>query len=248
VIAITRFSVSIQYVLRRSVAACAVVCVCAAPRQAGAQSGSTPPASATPANPFAPAATTKRVSVSKAVFGDAGMIVNARDDGYIEVAAAGPNKTIFLQLRALAARAWIDSTQRMIKARARKADPPRSYRSEVTEYGSTTTMAMTRAVDSGQSQFALVFSENPQSSFTVPIEPEEADVFVAIIRKAEVQSSKMLEKTDTTAARAADSARADSAAAAKKKKKSAAKRPASPPAKVPTDSTAKPKPAVPNPA
>ena len=128
----------------------------------------------------------------------------------------------------------------MIKARARKADPPRSYRSEVTEYGSTTTMVMTRSVDSGQSQFSLVFAENPRSSFTVSIEPEEADVFVAIIRKAEVQSSKMLEKTDTTAARAADSARADSAAAAAKKKKKP------PPAKAPTDSTAKPKPAVPN--
>jgi hypothetical protein len=246
VIAITRFSVFIQYVLRRSMAAFAVVWVCAAPRQAGAQRDSTPPASA--ANPFAPAPTTKRVSVSKAVFGDAGMIVNARDDGYIEVAAAGPNKTIFLQLRALAARAWIDSTQRMMKARARKSDPPRSYRSEVTEYGSTTTMVMTRSVESGQSQFALVFSENPQSSFTAPIEPEEAEVFVAIIRKAEVQASKLLEKTDTAAARAADSARADSAAAAKKKKKPAAKRPAPPPAKAPADSTAKPKPATPNPA
>jgi hypothetical protein len=109
-------------------------------------------------------------------------------------------------------------------------------------------MAMTRSVDAGQSQFALMFSENPQSSFTVPIEPEEADVFVAIIRKAEVQASKMLEKTDTTAARAADSARADSAAAAKKKKKPASKRAAPPPAKAPTDSTAKPKPATPNPA
>ena len=227
-------------------AAFAVMWLTAAPRQASAQSGSTPPASA--ANPFAPPVTTKRVPVSKAVFGDAGMIVNARDDGYIEVAAAGPNKTIFLQLRALAARAWIDSTQRMMKARARKSDPPRSYRSEVTEYGSTTTMAMTRSVNAGQSQFALVFSENPQASFTVPIEPEEADVFVAVIRKAEVQASKLLEKTDTTAARAADSARADSVAAAKKKKKPAAKRPASPPAKAATDSTARPKPATPNPA
>jgi hypothetical protein len=110
-------------------------------------------------------------------------------------------------------------------------------------------MAMTRSVDSGQSQYSLVFSENPQSSFTIPIEPEEADVFVAIIRKAEVQASKMLEKTDTTAARAADSARADSAAAAKKKKKKpAAKRPASPPAQAPADTTAKPKPAAPKPA
>jgi hypothetical protein len=113
-------------------------------------------------------------------------------------------------------------------------------------------MAMTRSVDAGESQYALAFSENPQSAFTVPIEAEEADVFVAIIRKAETQAAKMLEKTDTTAARAADSARADSAAKAKKKKKPAAKRTAPPPAdsaaKPKSDSTAKPKPAEPAPA
>ena len=179
------------------------------------------------------------------------MIVNARDDGVIEVAAAGPQQTIYLKLRTAAARAWIDSTQRMLKARARKADPPRTYRSDVTEYGSTTTMALTRSVDAGESQYALAFSENPQSAFTVPIEAEEADVFVAIIRKAETQAAKMLEKTDTTAARAADSVRADSvradsAAKAKKKKKPAAKRTPPPPAdsaaKPKSDSTAKPKP------
>jgi hypothetical protein len=251
VIEFTRFRVSIQIFLRRSAVACTVASLLAAPRQAIGQSGP-PPAQAAPQNPFAPNTPTKRVSISKAVFGDAGVIVNARDDGFIEVAAAGPQKTIYLQLRTLAARAWIDSTQRMLKARARKADPPRTYRSEVTEYGSTTTMALTRSVDAGQSQYALAFSENPQSAFTIPIEAEEADVFVAIIRKAETQSAKMLEKTDTTAARAADSARADSVAKAKKKKKPAAKRAAPPPAdstaKPKSDSTAKPKPAQPKPA
>jgi len=247
--------VSIQKFLRCSLVACSVASLLASPRQAIGQSGP-PPAQAPPPNPFAPAPTTKRVPISKAVFGDAGMIVNARDDGFIEIAAAGPKKTIYLQLRTAAARAWIDSTQRMLKARVRKADPPRTFRSDVVEYGSTTTMAMTRSVDAGQSQYALAFSENPQSSFTVPIEQEEADVFVAIIRKAETQAAKLLEKTDTTAIAAdsarADSIRADSVAKAKKKKKPAAKRTASPPAdsaaKSKTDSTAKPKPAPSAPA
>ena len=247
----TRFCVSIQKFVRCFIVAVSVASLSAAPRQAMGQSGP-PPAQATPPNPFAPAPSTKRVSISKAVFGDAGMIVNARDDGFIEVAAAGPQKTIYLQLRTAAARSWIDSTQRMLKARARKADPPRTYRSEITEYGSTTTMALTRSVDAGQSQYALSFSENPQSAFTIPIEAEEADVFVAIIRKAETQSAKMLEKTDSTAARAADSARADSAAKPKKKKRPAAKRTTPPPAdsaaKPKSDSTAKPKPAEPAPA
>jgi hypothetical protein len=245
VIAFTRFRVSIQKILRCSVVACSVASLSAAPRQAIGQSGP-PPTQAAPPNPFAPAPSTKRVPISKAVFGDAGVIVNARDDGFIEVAAAGPQKTIYLKLRTAAARAWIDSTQRMLKARARKADPPRTYRSDVTEYGSTTTMALTRSVDAGQSQYSLGFSENPQSAFTIPIEEEEADVFVAIIRKAETQTAKMLEKTDTTAALAADSARADSVAKAKKKKKPAAKRTAPPPAdsatKPKSDSAAKPKP------
>ena len=193
------------------------------------------PASASrPTDPFA-VTTVKRVPVSKSVFGDAGIIVNARDDGYIDVAAAGPSKSVLLQLRTQAARAWVDSTLRMMKARARKADPPRSYRSEVAEYSTGTTMALTRGVDAGVSQYALAFAEK-QSSFTIPIEPEEADVFVAIIRKAIAQSEKMLEKPDTTV-KSDSAAHADSAAAApKKKKKPAARRVAPPPA---TDSVSK---------
>ena len=206
-------------------------------RQANAQQPppSQPVSAARQSDPFA-ITTVKRVPVSKAVFGDAGIIVNARDDGFIEIAAAGPSKTVLLQLRTQAARAWLDSTLRMMKARVRKKDPARSYRSDVTEYGTGTAMALTRGVDGGVSQYALTFTEK-QSSFTIPIEPEEADVFVAIIRKGIVQSEKMLEKTDTTAVKSDSSARADSAAAApKKKKKPAAKRVAPPPA---ADSTSK---------
>src|SRR5687768_9584455 len=73
-----------------------------------AQSG----AAAVPASSQASPATkpgVRRVPIAKSVFGDAGMIVNARDDGFVEVAAAGPSKTILLQLRTLAARAWVDS-------------------------------------------------------------------------------------------------------------------------------------------
>jgi hypothetical protein len=194
-----------------------------------------PASAARQSDPFA-ITTVKRVPVSKSVFGDAGIIVNARDDGFIDVAAAGPSKSVLLQLRTQAARAWVDSTLRMMKARTRKADPPRSYRSDVAEYGTGTTMALTRGVDGGVSQYALSFAER-QASFTIPIEPEEADVFVAIIRKAIAQSEKMLEKPDTAAAKSDSAARADSATATpKKKKKPAAKRVAPPPA---ADSTSK---------
>jgi hypothetical protein len=229
--------VSIQSAFRCFAILGAIALGVATPRQAVSQSGATPPASASAqSNPFAPIPAVKRVSISKSVFGDAGMIVNARDDGFIELAAAGPSKTIFIQLRTLAARAWVDSTARMMKAKVKKTDPPRAFRSDISEFGSTTTMALTRAVNAGESEYALRFAENPQSSFTVPIEESEAEVFVAIVRKAVAQSAKLLEKTDTTAARADSIARADSAAAAAKKKKPAAKRPASPPVK---DSTAK---------
>ena len=221
----------------------AVAAAITLPDRASAQGGKTPPAASPVANPFAPEPGVKRVPVSKAVFGDAGVIVNARDDGYIEIAAAGPRKTIFLQLRTLAARAWIDSTSRMIKARVKKADPAQTFRSVATEYGTGTTMALTRSVDAGKSEYALAFSENPQSQFTVPIEAEEADVFVAIVRKAAVTSTKLLEKSDPAAAAADSAAQADSVAkaAAAKKKKPAAKRPASPARKDSTkrDSSAK---------
>jgi hypothetical protein len=235
-----------------------------APRQAVAQGGTTQPASAAhPQNPFAPPPpSAKRVSVSKAVFGDAGVILNARDDGFIEVAAAGPSKTVFLQLRTSAARSWLDSTQRMLKARVKKADPPRTFRSDIAEYPSNTTMALTRSVTAGESEYALAFAEKGQSAFTIPIESEEADVFVAIIRKAIAQAEKLLEKTDTSAVRADSVARADSTAkadsiAAARKKRAAARRAAAAAAAkdsgsqtaVKKDTTAKPpaKPPAPKP-
>ena len=166
----------------------------------------------------------KRVPVSKAVFGDAGMIVNARDDGFIEVAAAGPKKTVLLQLRAMAARGWLDSTGRILRTRPKRSAQPKTFRSEVREYGTNATMALTRTVTSGQSEYALYFADDPSAGFTVPIEQSEADVFVAIVKKAVNASVKMLEKSDTTAAAKVDSAPPP-------KKKSAAKRAARPPAK-----------------
>jgi hypothetical protein len=178
----------------------------------------------------------KRVPVSKAVFGDAGMIVNARDDGFIEVAAAGPKKTVLLQLRAMAARGWLDSTGRILRTRPKRSAEPKTFRSEIREYGTSATMALTRTVTSGQSEYALYFADDPSAGFTVPIEQSEADVFVAIVKKAVNASVKMLEKTDTTAAAKVDSAPPP-------KKKPAAKRTARPPAK--PDST---KPATTSPA
>lgn len=202
-------------------------------RQATAQaSGSrTAPADRTK-NPFAPNAAVKRVPVSKAVFGDAAVIINARDDGFIEVAAAGPQKTVLLQLRTLAARAWVDSTSRMLKARIRRSATPRTYRSDIQEYGTNGTMAVTRKVTAGESEYALFFSDDPSAGTTIPIESSEADVFVAIVRKAVVQSARMLDKPDTSAAKV-DSAPPP----APKKKKPAVKKPALPPAQSPAKPT-----------
>ena len=192
------------------------------------------------ASPFAiPNATdtqkVKRFPISKSVFGDAGMIVNSRDDGFIEVAAAGPKKTVLLQLRAMAARAWLDSTGRIMRARPKRSPEPRTFRSDIREYGSNGAMALTRTVTSGQSEYSLYFEDDPTTGFSVPIEASEADVFVAIVKKAVDASVKMLEKADTTATPKVDSA-------PPKKKKSAAKRAAPPPVK--PDST-KPAPTTP---
>jgi hypothetical protein len=201
-----------------------------------AQSGSAG-AVATTASNGTLAQKVKRVPVSKAVFGDAGMIVNARDDGFVEVAAAGPQKTVLLQLRTMAARGWLDSTGRIMRARPKRSPEPRTFRSEIREYGTNTTMALTRTVTSGQSAYALYFADDPATGFTVPIEPEEADVFVAIVRKAVNASVKMLDKTDTAAAPKADSAPPP-------KRKPAVKRAAPPPVKPDSTKPATAKPAT----
>jgi hypothetical protein len=231
---VMRSSVFRQRVLSRIVRAAVAAGVLLPAGQALAQSGASATTPASAANPFAPDGT-KRVTVSKAVFGDAGIIVNARNDGFIEVAAAGPEKTVMLQLRTLAARAWVDSTSRMMRARLRKSATPRSFRSDIQEYGKNTTMAVTRTVTAGESAYALAFSDSPSTSFTIPIEESEADVFVAIVRKVVVQSAKMLDKPDTTA-------RADSAPPVPKKKKPAAKKPVTPKPVAPNPVAPKPTP------
>jgi hypothetical protein len=244
-----RRSVFIHRVLARATVVGAISLATGLVTVVNAQAPGTQPASATPPNPFAAIPTkpsVKRVPVSKAVFGDAGMIVNARDDGFIEIAAAGPQKTVLLQLRTLAARAWVDSTARMINAKVKRADSARVYRSDIAEYNTNGRMALMRKVVTPTvSQFSMSFTDDPTPGFSFPIEPEEADVFVAIVRKAVAQSAKMLEKDDTSAVSSDSAAKADSIAAvrAAKKKKPAAKPKASPPAK--TDST---KPAAPKPA
>jgi hypothetical protein len=215
-----------------------VIAVSVLPRQARAQQPPATPATAV-TNPFS-VTTVKRVPVSKAVFGDAALIVNARDDGFIEVAAAGPTKTVFLQLRTMAARAWVDSTARMMRAKPRRSKEPKTFRADIAEHGTSATMAVTRTVTAGQSAYALAFSDGPTGAFTVPIESSEADVFLAIMRKAVAQSEKLLEKPDTTT-------RVDSAPPAPKKKP-AAKRAASPSAKTSgSDTSAKTKTGQPSP-
>jgi hypothetical protein len=228
VIHIVRFDV-----LDRAFFFACLVALAAVPREA---SGQATKASATPAAAAGPATPSgvKRVPISKSVFGDAGIIVNARDDGFIEVAAAGPQKTVLIQLRTMAARAWVDSTSRMLRARPRRSTTPRAYRSDVQEHGTSTTMALTRKVTNGESEYSLFFSDDPLAGFTVPVEKSEADVFVAVVRRAVVASAKMLDKEDSTAAAN------DSAPKPAPKKKPAVKRPASPPAKAPVPAPAKP--------
>jgi hypothetical protein len=208
------------------------------PRQALAQSGSaaTPPA-AVP-NPFA-ITNVKRYPVSKSVFGDAGIIVNARDDGFIEVAAAGPTKTVLVQLRTMAARGWLDSTTRMMRARPKRSPDAVLFRSDVSDAAGKSKMALTRTVTAGKSEYALSFADDPASAFSVPIEQSEADVFVAVVRKAVAQATKLLDKPDTTAA--------PDSATVLPKKKPAVKRKASPPATTPATPTT-PKPATTKPA
>ncbi len=181
----------------------------------------------------------KRVPIAKSVFGDAGMIVNARNDGFIEVAAAGPSKTVLLQLRTMAARAWVDSTARMLRARVRRSNTPRTYRSDIDEAGTSTTMALTRKVTAGESQYALFFSDDPLGGFTVPIERSEADVFVAQVRRAVALSAKLLEPPD--GAKPADSAAKAKKPASKPATRRTTRPPASQPApKAPAEPPAQP--------
>jgi hypothetical protein len=229
--------------IRAFIIAC-MVAVATAPRQAPAQTGSSQPPAATALPNPAGAARVKRVPISKSVYGDAGIIVNARDDGFIEIAGAGPQKTVLIQLRTMAARGWVDSTLRMLRARPRRSNTPRTYRAEIAEHGTSTTMALSRKITAGESEYSLFFSDDPLAGFTVPIEKSEADVFVAVVRRAVATAVKMLDKTDSTAV-AKDSSAKDSVTKPARTKKPAAKRTSPPSAKAPSPGQPKATPPAP---
>lgn len=153
----------------------------------------------------AAAAPTARHVVSRTMFGDAAVIVNARGDGFVEVAVAGPKKSFVLSFRTIAARAWVDSAARMIRARPRRSNTPQTYRTDIEDPSSSGTMALRRQVTQGVSEYSVLFSDDPVAGISAVIAASEANALVAIMRRAVAESTRMTERGDSTG-KAADSA------------------------------------------
>ena len=155
-----------------------------------------------------------RATIARTMLGDATVMVNARGDSLIEVAAADGRRSIAMTLALSEARAWVDSSTRILRYRARNRATPVSYRNLVEEPGvAGGGVTLTRRVTKGASEYSLFFADTAFGGFAVPVTREEATLFVSAVRKAVAASAKLSPQPPAPEPR--------------RKKKPAAKRPAS---------------------
>ena len=144
------------------------------------------------------------------MYGEVAVVIQRRPDGRVEVSAAGEQRRGQAAFTPAALVRWADTTAKLVTRRERPGKQERVLRSAIEEPGVVAgAMALTRRVDAEGSRFTLFFADTSFSGFTVPLEQEEAQVFVGSVRKA--------------AARAAAMSGAEPKAAKKRKQRGAAK-------------------------
>lgn len=142
--------------------------------------------------PAALAAQVARHAVSKTMLGEAVVILNARADDLIEVAAADGRRSIALTLGLRDATHWADSSAKILRFRVRKRPGTVSYRNLVEEPGvSGGGISLTRRVTAGESEYSVFFADTSFGGFAVPMSKEEATLFVSSVRKAVAAARKL---------------------------------------------------------
>jgi hypothetical protein len=134
----------------------------------------------------------KRV-IARAPFGDAVIMLNARSDGQIEVAAAAAKRSNVAVVSWQAVRLWADSADRILATRARPGKGKViTSRAVVEEPGvSGGAVSLVRKASRDSTEWSLFFADSSFGGFSVPIEKSEASVFIANMRRAVTAARKL---------------------------------------------------------
>jgi hypothetical protein len=124
-------------------------------------------------------------AVVRTMLGDAAIIMSARTDGKVEIAAAGEKNTVQVTVPGSEARQWADSTTKVLRSGLRgQLGALVSYRTELEEPGVTGTgVIFTRRIEKGESNYSIYFADEKFSGFTATITADEARIFVNAVRK-----------------------------------------------------------------
>lgn len=128
----------------------------------------------------------KRRTIARYGFTDGALAIDVRPGGMIAVAAAQGDSAATIVFRAADARAWTDSTRRLVsRAAPRKRTLVVLQRSTIAEAAdSGAAMSFLRHAGSDTTTFALLFSTREFGKFSLALERREAGLFFAAMRRA----------------------------------------------------------------
>ena len=152
-------------------------------------------------------------------FSDGAVEISVRPGAIIAIAAAQGDSAATVAVRASDARAWTDSTRRIVRRSApRKRSVVVLQRSRIAEAAdSGAAMSLIRRAETDTTTFQLYFATRANGGFPLELERREADLFLAAMRRAvavavpapakPAPKPKVKVKAKTAAPPAADSAR-----------------------------------------
>lgn len=119
-------------------------------------------------------------------FTDGAVEINVRPGALISIAGAQGDSAATVTVRASDARAWTDSTRRMVRRAAPRKRTvvvlQRSMISEAADSGAA--VSFIRRAESDSTTFQLFFASREFGGFPLVLEPREADLFFAAMRRA----------------------------------------------------------------
>jgi hypothetical protein len=149
-------------------------------------------------------------TIARYGFNDGTIAIDVRGDSIIAVAAAQGDSATTVTLRPSDARAWVDSTRKIIARRApRKSTEVVLQRSMIDDRENTgAAISLLRRAASDTTTFELLFSTSGFGKFPLALERREAVLFFSAMRRAVIATQPPPKPKAAKSAKAAKPAKA----------------------------------------
>lgn len=136
--------------------------------------------------PFALRAQGEKTVIVRYGFTDGAVEIDVRPDGVVSIAGAQGDSAATVTVHATDARAWTDSTRRIVRRAApRKRTVVVLQRSTIDEAAdSGAAVSFIRRAETDSTTFRLYFANRSYGGFPLALDRREADLFFAAMRRA----------------------------------------------------------------